>query len=904
MALNSGTKFGPYEILAPLGAGGMGEVYRARDTRLGREVAVKVLPQHLSGNPDLKARFEREAKAVSSLSHPHICALYDIGSQEGTDYLVMELLEGESLADRLQKGALPLKQALERGIEIAEALEKAHKQGIVHRDLKPGNIMLTKSGAKLLDFGLAKPNPAAIGAFGSSSSGSLTPSTPTMSVAALSAPADGITRQGTVVGTYQYMAPEVLQGQEADARSDIFSFGCVLYEMLTARRAFSGRSQLSVLTAILEHDPEPLSAVQPLAPPALEHVVQSCLAKSTEDRLQTAHDVRLQLSWISAAAAQPLPRAEARWREKALAAFAAVLAIAVIALVWNGWRTTLLSSSSILRLNILPPEGTRFAPLYRNGSPALSPDGTRVVFVVNREGKTSLWLRGLDKLEATELHGTEGGYFPFWSPDGSSIGFLGQGKLWRMELNGGSPVAICDAAEVRGASWGQDNTIILSIASFSGSPVMRVSVEGGTPEPVTRTPRSLFYLSDRWPFFLPDGKHFLYLHAPNGDTNEANEIHFASLDGKTDRILLKGAYTVPQYASGRLLVGRNNILWAQRFDPVSGDLSGSPVQVAGQLLSDDLVGSSIFSVSQNGTLLYVRGTEVGGEYHAWVDAAGKLLAETSDPDRSYGALRFSPDEMKVATTVTTAHGQNVWIWDLTHGTRAQISDTGQTGDAPVWSPDGRLLYYSYGSAGNKAQIYSRPADGTRPQELLFQTAGDTLPVDITADDRLLLYEEQTFGSLTAQLKALPLTGDRKPVVILESVQSASNAALRPGANDWLAYEASDSGRPEVYVTRFPHPGVRYQVSATGGAQAVWGRDGKRLYFLDEGQKMTVVDVQANGDSIQISKPVTLFPTALRSTVAEAGYGATRDGRFLILNSVTETSAPITVITNWTAGLKN
>jgi eukaryotic-like serine/threonine-protein kinase len=515
MALTSGIKLGPYEIIAPLGAGGMGEVYRARDPRLGRDVAVKVLPQHLSSNPDLKARFDREARAISALSHPHICHLYDVGSQDGTDYLVMELLEGESLAHRLQKDPLPLKQALDYGIEIAEALETAHKNGIVHRDLKPANIMLTKSGAKLLDFGLAKPNVAAIGAAAASNSGKLTPSTPTVSIAALNATPASLTQQGMVVGTFQYIAPEVVQGQEADARSDIFSFGCVLYEMVTARRAFTGESQLSVLTAILEKDPEPVSTIQPATPAALEHAVRICLAKDPEDRFQSAHDLRLQLAWIAsmgsqAGASAGVARTGKAWKP-IVAATLVLIALAVAAAVlWFRAEPV----RNVMRSALLAPDRTHFAPLYRNGPPALSPDGTRIAFVASREGKTTLWIRPLDKLEAIELPGTEAAYFPFWSPDGRSLGFFANGKLWRADTNGGSRVAICNAREGRGASWGRSNEIVFDGDS---STMTRVSAEGGTPVPVTPTvfaPQAS--VSDRWPYLLPDGNHFLYLHAPTG----------------------------------------------------------------------------------------------------------------------------------------------------------------------------------------------------------------------------------------------------------------------------------------------------------------------------------------------------------------------------------------------------
>jgi len=735
MALTSGTKLGPYEILAAIGAGGMGEVYRARDTRLGRDVAVKVLPSHLCSNSELKARFEREARTISSLNHPHICHLYDIGSQDGTDFLVMEYLEGEVLDHRLQRGPLPLKQTLECGMQICEALEKAHRAGIVHRDLKPGNIILTTSGAKLLDFGLAKPAAAVLGAGIPAGAAPLTPSTPTMNLPSLTAPSKDLTQQGMIVGTFQYMAPEVLRGQEADARSDLFSLGCVLYEMVTGRRAFTGKSQLSVLTAILEKDPEPVSTIQPTTPAALEHAVRICLEKDPEDRFQSAHDLRLQLAWIASLGSQEGVTAVAlkgkAWKPIVAATLALIAVAAAAAALW--FRAD--PVRHVMRSTLLAPEGTHFAPMYRNGPPALSPDGTRIVFVASREGKRTLWIRPLDKLEATEMPETEGAYFPFWSPDGRSLGFFANGKLWRVDANGGSRVAICNAPDARGASWGRGNQIV-----FDGdaSTMMRVSAEGGVPVPVTRTGyNASISVSDRWPYFLPDGNHFVYLHSPTGSGNDHNEIRFASIDGKTNNTLLKGRYYIAEYASGWLLVGRSGTLVAQRLDPASGKLLGEAVQVADNLQVDDNTSSSVFSVSQNGLLVYLRGSGKGSMYHAWVDATGKHFAQASETG-VYGATRISPDGTKFASQVYEQNGGiNISIWDLAGGTRARIS-SGRLTDAPVWSPDGGTLYYTYSPNENPAQIYESPVDGSRAQRVVVATQGEAFPTDLSSDGKWLL----------------------------------------------------------------------------------------------------------------------------------------------------------------------
>src|SRR5579872_5824981 len=483
MALSSGTNLGPYEIQTPLGAGGMGEVYRARDTRLERTVAIKILPPHLSSSAELKARFEREARAVSSLNHPHICHLYDIGSQNGMSYLVMEYLEGESLADRLRKGALPLKQALEFGIQIAEALATAHRAGILHRDLKPANVMLTAGGAKLLDFGLAKmtPTPAATAAAVASG---MTTSTPTVTIAELSSPAKGLTQRGTVVGTFQYMAPEVLQGAEADARSDIFSLGCILYEMVSGQRAFDGKSQLSVLTGILEKDPGPVSEVQRTSRPALDYVVKTCLEKNPEERFQTAHDVKLQLKWIAegwirAGVTPPQKFARLGWLVTGVALLLAVLSVAADVNLAT-------RPSAVVQSIILPPPGTSFVTIApSSGPPVVSPDGTRLAFTArDGKGKIMLYVRALNSLTAEPLAGTEDASYPFWSPDSREIGFFAGGKLKKIDANGGPPQNLCDVAVGRGGTWNKEGVIVFSPGATQS--LLRVAAEGGTPEAASK----------------------------------------------------------------------------------------------------------------------------------------------------------------------------------------------------------------------------------------------------------------------------------------------------------------------------------------------------------------------------------------------------------------------------------
>jgi Tol biopolymer transport system component len=904
MGITSGAKLGPYEIVAPLGAGGMGEVYRARDTRLDRTVAIKILPAHLSSNPEAKQRFEREARTISSLNHPNICVLHDVGSQDGTSYLVMEYVDGETLDSRLQKGPLPLKQALECGVQICDALEKAHRAGIVHRDLKPGNIMLTASGAKLLDFGLAKPM-ALLGTQALSEKGNLTPSTPTMNLSMLSATPAALTQHGMIVGTFQYMAPEVLQGQEADARSDIFSFGCVLYEMITRRRAFEGKSQLSVMTAILEKDPESLAALQPTAPPALGYAVQTCLEKNPDDRLQTAHDVKLQLAWITKAGSQTVVPVAVAGKGKGttlwIGALVAVVAVAAIALAAALWRAQ--PPRRVMRSNILPPEGMLFETMYRNGPPALSPDGTRVAFVARQDGKNSLWVRSLDRLEATPLRGTEDAFFPFWSPDGVSLAFFMHGKLWRMDLNGGSPVAICDAPEGRGGSWGSGSVIVFPPSSWG--PIAQVPAEGGTPKPVTKAVFTYGGVSDRWPWFLPDGKHFLFVHTLIGTADERNEIHFASLDGATDEMLLRGRFYTVRYASGWLLADRGGSLLAWKFDPSSGKISGEAVQTVDKVASDDITAGSVFSVSEQGVLLYQKGSGETGDRHVWLDATGKQLSQVSESG-VYSGTRLSPDDSRMAVTpVGPSGGQDLWVWGLAGGTRARLSQGDAFADSPVWSPDGRTIYFGrIDRVTSHEEVWVVPADGSQPDRSLIKLTPDAAPTDCTSDGKWLLYtESKDDAQHSAVLKAFPLVAGLEAFTVLEPVARLGNARLKPASSDWLAYESNVSGRSEVYLTRFPHPGAKFQVSQTGASQPVWSKDGKRLYYLDASQKMTAVDIQTANDSVQIGAPKMLFQTGVRSSLFNEAYDVTRDGRFLVVNSVTESTAAVVLVTNWDAELK-
>jgi serine/threonine protein kinase len=569
MAIASGTKLGPYEIVGPLGAGGMGEVYRARDTRLDRDVAIKVLSGHFISSPSLKERFEREARTISQLSHPNICALYDIGSQDGNDYLVMECLEGETLDARLIRGPLPLEEMLRYGAQVADALDKAHQQGVIHRDLKPGNIMLTKTGAKVLDFGLAKQAQAK-----SPSSSALT---------AMTTP-KALTVEGTIVGTFKYMAPEQIEGVEADARSDIFALGCVLYEMATGKRAFAGKTQASVIASILATEPPPLSQAAPMTPPALDRLVRYCMAKDREERIQSAHDVKLQLDWIAEGGSQagvPAPVVARRRTSQKLAWILAGVALTAAIVFAIGFVLRAPVPPHPLRVSILPPDQHSFEPL----SVALSPDGSKLAFVANAAGMAAqLWVRPLDSTAAQPLAGTEEASFPFWSPDSKSLGFFSQGKLKVIDASGGAVQTLADASDTRGGTWGVEGTILYS--PNPTSPLLRIPAAGGTPSPAVGQQKEVaaptagtVTASQRWPAFLPDGRHFLFFQfVRNASAGTRGSIHLGALDSQQDTTLVGADYR-GEYANGYLVFVRGGNLMAQGFDEKKLKMSGNPVPI-------------------------------------------------------------------------------------------------------------------------------------------------------------------------------------------------------------------------------------------------------------------------------------------------------------------------------------
>ncbi|MGB7129523.1 MAG: protein kinase, partial [Candidatus Sulfotelmatobacter sp.] len=688
MALLTGTKLGPYEIQSQIGAGGMGEVYRAKDTRLDRTVAIKVLASHLSSSPELKQRMEREARSISALNHPNVCHLYDIGSHDGTDYLVMEFLEGETLAERIRKGPIPLNEVLRTGIAVAEALAAAHRQGIVHRDLKPGNIMLTRSGAKLMDFGLAKP--AAAGVSGVASSAPLLSAARTMSGAS---PISPLTTAGALIGTIQYMSPEQIEGKEADARSDIFALGAVLYEMLTGTRPFGGKSQISVASAILEKDPERISAIQPLTPPALEYVISACLAKNPDERIQTAHDVALQLKWMvgsstvaSAAPAKSTGTGSSR-RERMAWLVAAVLALLLVAL--GLWR---LSSRTT-------PKTSYFAaPLsFEAQDLSIAPNGHTVVIVGHPESErtNSLWFYEPGAQEATRVASTEGASFPFWSADGRSIGFFADGKLKRLDLAGGPVQTLCDAPTGRGGSWNKNGDIIFTPSGLLGVGLYRIPASGGTPMLVAAPDRSIKEDSLRWPFFLPDGIHYLFSAINLSGRKDLYAIYVGALNSTERHLILRTQGNAAYVDPGHLLFYKDRTLFAQNFDLGNFKLTGEAVPIFTDIGFSPRISKAVYAVSDKGLLVAQKAGESAVSQLVWFDRAGHE-AGVATKSGFYGNIELSPGGKWVASDTTDPGSLNtdIYLYNVNSGETKRLTFDPAIDSMPTWSPDEKQLVFA------------------------------------------------------------------------------------------------------------------------------------------------------------------------------------------------------------------
>jgi eukaryotic-like serine/threonine-protein kinase len=896
MPLSAGTKLGPYSVLSQIGAGGMGDVYRAKDTRLNRDVALKVIPEVFAADSDRMARFEREAKLLASLNHPHIATIYGLEESSSTKALVMELVEGPTLADRIAAGPIPLDEALPIAKQIAEALEYAHDKGVIHRDLKPANIKVTADGTvKVLDFGLAK-------ALTDEPTASNMSNSPTLSMAA--------TMQGVILGTAAYMSPEQARGKTVDRRADIWAFGVVLFEMLTGNPVFAGEDVSETLAFVMTKEPafDALPAKMPLA---IRTLLRRCLAKDVRQRLQHIGEARIALEHLGEA---PIKSDAALQRKRPVVwmAMSATFFLATIALVFmRFYDSRSASEPATVRFAIPPPEKTTFETggtpggiaAYTGGS--ISPNGSQLAFTARDEsGKVMLWIRALDSLAAQLLPGTEGAGLPFWSPDSRSVAFFAQGKLKKIDVQGGTPQVICDAPNGRPGSWNRDGVILFS--PNNAGPISRVSSAGGAAVAVTK----LMPQQTRHGFasFLPDGRHFLYF-APEGQENSG--IFIGSLDSLDGQRLLTADSQAIYAPPGYVLFVRQGTLFAQGFDSQKFQLKGEPIRIAEQITFEGP--GAAFSVSENGVLAFRSGTGQQNLHLTWVDRNGKLI-ETVGPAGAWQGPDLSPDGKQIVLHRHDSGGGDVWLIETTGGKASRLTfDASQENSSPIWSPDGSRIVF--GSRRNgKWGLYQKLSNGTGSEELLVESDQVVSPMSWSADDKYILYMLQD-PKTGYDGWALPLTGDRKPFPILNTVFAEAHPQISPDGK-WVAYGSDETGRREIYVQSFPPGAGKWQISSSGGNYARWRRNGKELFFMEAttGGKMFFAGIDSTGGTLKFSAPRPLFDSGyVNQSFGHTGnwnvYAVSTDGqRFLIPRPESNltgasTNTPITVVLNWTAGLK-
>ena len=903
MQLPAGVRLGPYEILSLLGAGGMGEVYKARDTRLDRIVAVKILPAALASDSQFRERFDREARTISALDHPHICALYDVGETTPAGvpgepaspvrFLVMQFLEGETLADRLKTGPLPPDEAIEIGTQIAEALHRAHRAGVVHRDLKPGNVFLVARArssdrpvAKLLDFGLAKTIREVVGQAGAT----MMPTTPA-----------AITQQGTILGTFQYMAPEQIEGEEADARSDIFALGAMLYEMLTGRTAFSGKSRAGLMSAILKDEPPPLDVQHRIVSPALDRVVRICLAKDPDDRWQTAREVERELQWVRQQTSTP-PVAGSIGGRRSGAARAWVLAgvvtgIAVVVALGLAAMFLLRSPRPASRFvfTIEPPPNTEF-PTGSGATPwpIVSPDGAHLAFAaVNDDGVVRLWVRELATAETRPLAGTEQVEQPFWSPDSRSIGFFAGGTLKRIDLAAGTVQTLCDVTGTpRKAGWSPSGVIVYAVG---GQPLHRVSANGGVPQPATALDAARNEKAHLYPSFLPDGRHFLFL-AETADVDQS--VVLAGSLESTAATPVIGVHSEAQYAApGYLLYVRSGTLFAHAFDAQGLRVTGEPVVAAPSVSFTSFSGIAAFSTAP-GVLVYRSGVQRSPQSTlAWRDRAGRLQEKIGEPG-AYHNPDASPDGRSVAVERISGNSTGIWILDVKRGVGSRLTLSGGLDVWPVWSPDsGRVAFTSNREGAGRFHIYVRSIAGANPESLVVRNA---MPLGWSPDGASLLCTPGApLSSGWTTLARCPLDGGApEPLMHFDSGVTAMD--FSPDGR-WLTYVSEESGRPEVYVRRYPDGADRARVSTGGGSQPRWRRDMRELFYLAPGGKLMGARVQS-GARLEIGMPQVLSELralASRQITDRQQYTTTDGQRFLVNEPAGTERTGLTAVLNWT-----
>jgi eukaryotic-like serine/threonine-protein kinase len=828
MALQSGNRLGPYEILASIGAGGMGEVYRARDTRLDRTVAIKVLPSQLAGDPALRERFDLEARAISSLNHPHICTLHDVGHQDGVDFLVMEYLEGETLAERLQKGPLRIEQALRTAVEIADALDRAHRHGLVHRDLKPSNIMLTKTGAKLLDFGLAKVGAATATRL------------PAAGLSMLATTPPNLTAQGTILGTFQYMAPEQLEAREADARSDIFAFGAVLYEMVTGRKAFEGQSQASLIAAILDSEPPPVSFLQPVAPASLDHVVQTCLGKDPDERWQTASDLKRELVWISKSGSQANVvsiRAVGPLRTSGIIAAISLAAIAVVAgAIWLRPARNATAPQPVYIPVSTPPGVSLVLAAGAIDQPgiAISPDGKRLVYAGSAQGRR-LYLQDIDRpAVGVPIPGTEGAESPFFSTDGKWLAFVANNKLQKVAFSGGAPVALADVTgpQFRGGVWSLDDETIYFTPRVQGG-IWRVAADGGKPVQIAAPDRKSYDdFGYWWPVsMLPGGQRLLF-------TSCCGRTRITVLDvvsGKRTPII-ENAFFAHYVPTGYLVFAQGHTLLAARFDADSLKL-GEPVKILDNFATSSEILAQ-YAISQTGTLVYFDGVSDFQRNLVRIDRNGAIRTIGKGARHYLSVGRFASDGRRLALTLAEGSGLgNIFVYDLLRDDLDLANADSQNNLFPIWTPDGSSLVFSSNRNG-QLDLYVSPADKSRRDELLYASDHPKWAGSWSPDGKLLAFVEDRPGG--AHDIWIYSADDRKARPFRNAPYDEDDPAFSPDGH-WLAYASDELGHGEIYVVPYPGPGPTCKLSTAGGQDPRWSADGKELFYR-RGNTAVVADV--------------------------------------------------------------
>jgi serine/threonine protein kinase/Tol biopolymer transport system component len=887
MSLTTGTRLGSYEILALIGEGGMGQVYRARDSKLNRDVALKVLPEAFVHDADRLARFKREAQVLASLNHPHIAAIYGLeeanpstSSGQAAQFLVLELVEGETLAARLKAGPLPFAEALTVARQVAEACQAAHEKGIVHRDLKPANIAFTADDqVKVLDFGLAK-------ALEPSASADVTNS-PTISLAA--------TRAGVILGTAAYMSPEQAKGREADKRSDVWAFGAVLYEMLTGRRPFDAEDLSTTLAAVIMKDPD-WTVLPSNLPPAIRALVRRCLEK---DRRQRVPDISVALFLMSdptigaagGSAAPAMPESPSATWQRVLpwaVAAAAVVSLAAAIAVWAPWRTP--APLPEMRVEIITPPTTDPTSL------AISPDGQKIVFSATTD-RSRLWLRSLESSVVRPLAGTEEAQYPFWAPDNRSIGFFTDAKLKRIDLDGGSVQAVATANAGFGGAWSRDGVILF--APRGGDAIFRVPAVGGEPTAVTRLEAKQG--SHRFPVFLPDGRHFLFYVRGSSDVRG---VYLGDLDGAQPRRVLDADAAAEYTASGQLLFVRQATLLAQPFDFLRFKLTGNPIPVAEQVAASGISSRAALSAAAAGPIVYHAGSALGHRQLVWFDRSGKAVGQFGEDDTGLSNPSLSPDGRRVAVNRQSDGNTDIWLLDVGRGVLdRRFTSDGATDNRPIWSPDGSRVVFVSNRKEGRFDLYSKSVLSAESETLLLTTAENKIPCDWSPDGRYLLYRSNN-PKAGYDLWVLPMEGDRKAAIpVVQTEFDELNGQFSPDGK-WIAYESNESRRSEIYLQPFPGPGTRVTISTNGGTQARWRADGKELFYIGLDHRLMAARVQLDsiGKTVEVGTPVPLFVTHIIdwTAVNNHQYAVSPDGtRFLInSSSAEETTSPISVILNW------